>query len=625
MLTHPMLSHMQGSPVGGQGDSQKPLVSPWLDFGTVSLPDSHELVLWWAQYLWNSDGNYRTAMERVAAHFMTEVELPDLETDEESAWRALFRKQLNYRADLLRAGHDYLAYGNVFVGLYMPFRRMMICQGCGMEQPIERVEYDLRMSRSEPYLTWARKHKCQNCGNHDPYRVVDRRDPDLGRLKINLYSPMQMQMAQNRHSLRKEIRWKIDDETRRDIEGRARIHIDDTPTEVLEAVAAGGHLKFEEGMLLHCAEPTLSGMNAKGWGIPRTISNFRTAWLQQLVNKADQAVAIDYTLGIRLISPAPSPAGVDPMQNQGMDNFVERMQAIISKHRNNPVSYHTSPYPMNYQFMGGEGGQLIPPDKLKFRHQEFLNQLGVPLEYHQMSLSVQAAPMALRLFENFWQGIPALYNQILEWLVDVIVRVYSLKPTAVRMQKSTFADDMERKHALVQLMSGNQISPQTALQPFGVDAHDEVKKVFRHQDYISRVQQEFDDKEMKRQEMGALKGMVQNETPAQMMERQMMEQGQGAGGAPPPPGMPMGGMPMGGLPAGGGQNPQTLQGMSEQAEMMAQQLAVMPEYDRKVQLKGLRESNKALHALVMQALDDVRGQARSQGQQMLLAPPPGGA
>ena len=96
-----------------------------------------------------------------------------------------------------------------------------------------------------------------------------------------------------------------------------------------------------------------------------------------------------------------------------------------------------------------------------------------------------------------------------------------------------------------------------------------------------------------------------------------------AGGAPPPPGVPMGGVPMGGMP-GAGQQGQTLTGMAEQAEMMAQQLATMPEYDRKTQLRGLRESNKALHALVMQALDDVRNEARSQGQQMLLAPPPAG-
>lgn len=607
----------------GSGSSyEKPFMTPWLDFSTVAVPDSHDLVMWWSQYMWITDGNYRTAMERVACHFMTVLEFPDLEPDEESQFKDLFNLHIDYRRELLGAAYDYLSYGNSFVSLYLPFKRFAACTNCGIEQPISEVGYNLEMKTSGSTLTWRRTSHCPKCHNFDPYRVFDRRDPDLSRVKFIRYDPADIEIAMNRFSQRKEFYWRIPEDERRDILSRARIHIDDTPIEVLEAVAVGGRLKFDSDMLLHQSEIQISGLKTKGWGIPRAIANYRTAWLQQLTNKQDQAATIDYTLGMRVLSPTPTAGGDDPMVTNGMEEFTSRISSMVNQQRNNPVGYHVAPYPLQYQFLGGEGSSLIPADKLKFRQQEYLTQLGVPLEYHQMTLSTQAAPMALRLFEAFWQGVPSFYNRLLGWTVDLIARAYGFDSTGVKMQKTTIADDMERKAVLIQLMSANQLSPQTALQPFGIDAHDEVKKVLSHQEYVGRVQQEYDERAMKQEEMGALKAMTQQDSPTTMMNEQMAAQ---QGGAPMDPmaaggaaAAGIGGMPTGGMPGPQSQSPQSLQALSEQATQIAEQLVVMDDYTRKQELKALREGNKDLHDLVTQRMDDIRSQARSQGGQMLL-------
>lgn len=597
----------------GSGAASKPVLSPWMDYASVTVPESHELVLWWAQYLWMMDGNYRSALERVAAHFMTVIEFPDLEPDEESEWREFFSVQLNYRRELQACAHDYLSYGNLFVCLYLPFKRFVRCKGCGVENPLSEVDYNLDLTDREPYLIWRRTHTCPKCGNGEPYKVFDRRSSDLSKIRLNRFSPLEIELAFNRFSHEKHIYWNIPEDERRDITNKARIHIDNTPMEVLECVAASGKLHFNEDLVLHVAEPCISGVRTRGWGIPRTIANFRTAWMQQVVSKADQTAMLDYTLGMRFISPAPTPGGTDPMVNRGMQEFVGNMESIIREHRLNPASYHTSPYPLTYQFMGGEGGALVPHDKLKFRQQEYLNQLGVPLEFHQMNLSVQAAPMALRLFESYWQQIPAFYNEVLKWIVDLLSKTYNLDATTVQMQKTTIVDDANYKALLLQLMSGNQLSPQTALEPMGINAHEEVQKVYRHQDYVARVQAEFDEKARKREEMSAFKDQVQQPNAAQAMQQQQ-------GGGAPPSGTPTGGIPMGGQPGVGGQNqtPQSLAEISEQASGIAQQIVALPEFDRKQQLKLLRQGNKELHSLVKAELEKLRSSAASQGQQMIL-------
>ena len=608
---------VSAAPGGGVGTNK--LLTPWLDYTSTALPSSHELVLWWAQFMWLTDGNYRTAMERVAAHFLTVLEFPELDPEEESVWKDLFQNHLNYRRELMALMYDWLAYGNLFVSLYLPFIRFMRCRGCGFEQPIDRVDYNLNMSGTEPYLTWNRVRPCPRCQDRQSFEVMDRRSSDLSRIKIIRYSPLEIEMAYNPFSQRKDIFWRIPQRTIQDIRNKSRIHIDTTPMEVLETVATGGKLCFNEDMILHHDEPTVSGVQTHGWGIPRSISNFRTAWLQQQMNKLDQAVAIDYTLGMRLLSPKATAGGEDPMVDRNMTEFPTVMKQIVDTHRNNPTTYHSVPYAVEYQFLGGEGGALMPFEKLKFRQQEYLNQLGVPLEYHQMNLTTQAAPMALRLFESYWQAVPAAYNRVLSWVVDILSRVYGFTPTDIVMQKTTIADDMERKHIMLQLMSGNQISPQTALQPFGINAHDEVKKVMKHQDFIERAQAEQEEREIARQEMGALKGLTAQPTPTMLMqEQQMAAEQQAMGGAPGPMGAAGGGgMPMGGAP-GMDATPKSLQQMSEQAFQIAQQLVSMDEYSRKQELRNLRQGNKDLHALVMQNMQEIRSQARSEGGQMLL-------
>jgi hypothetical protein len=584
---------------------------PWLDYATMAMPTSHTLILWWAQYLWLTDGNFRTAFQRVGSHFITSIQFPDLEPDEESQFKDLFNKHLNYRRELQSCADEFLCYGNLIVSLYIPFQRFLICRQCGYEQPIRRVRYGIGFDTEGVH--WKRTGGgCPMCKDARDYICKDRRDPDISKVRLERYSPFEIDIGFNRHSKRKEIYWRIPNYVREDIRRGAPIHIEDTPMSVLEAVAYDGDVKLDDECVLHMDEPIITGMDTRGWGVPRSISNFRMAWLMQTINRADQAICLDYTLGMRILSPTPAPGQVqDPVQTQGMDRFVRAVRRIVAQHRADPATYHTAPYPLTYQFAGGEGATLIPPDKLKFRHQEYLNSLGIPLEYHSMTLSVQAAPMALQLFESCWQSVPALYNQILAWMIKVCARNFDIDETTAIMQKTTVSYDEGRKQILMQLMSANQISPQTALAAIGINAEEEVKKVFQHQKTVAKEQEKANEQQQEEQEMGAAQQL--NQAPgSQALLSQQQQAGQ------PNAAAAAGGM--GGIPGmgSGGQQPTTIQAMADQADQIAQQLVSMPDYDRKQQLRQIRESNQDLHSMVTAKMDKLRQQAASQGQQQVL-------
>lgn len=81
-----------------------------------------------------------------------------------------------------------------------------------------------------------------------------------------------------------------------------------------------------------------------------------------------------------------------------------------------------------------------------------------------------------------------------------------------------------------------------------------------------------------------------------------------------------GGMGMSGVTANLSSNPNSPispQDVLGQAQSIAGQLLTMPEAQRLSELRNLRNSNQLLHSLVRSSLDQMRGQMRSQGQQML--------
>lgn len=601
-----------GLPSISEDQNRNAALFPWLDFATAEMPLNHIQILWYGHHLWTMDGNYKQALSRVLEHFLTQIEFPDLGPDEASEYRDFFTKHLNYKLELKSIGEDFLAYGNCFTSLYLPFIRLLQCQGCGMEREIKalRGNYRLQLNPVKPYLTWNRNRPCPKCGNTHPYRMIDRKSGDMSGVRLNRFSPFEMEIAFNRYSQRRDCYWKIPAEDRQDVRSGAPIFIEETPEEVLESVASNGRLRFNPDSLIHLEERSISGFKSRGWGLPRALSCFRASWLQQTLNRADQAIAKDYTLGMRLLSPALTAGGQDPMKSHGMEEFVGNMKTMITSHRRSPDSFNTSPYPVNYQFLGGEGQNLLPFEKLKFRHQEFLSQLGVPLNYHQMDMTTQASAMGLKMFENAWQSIPALFNTVLTWTVKQTAKNFGLKETAVRLARSSMADDEMRKQLMTQLMAANQVSASTALAPFDLNPADEIRKTYREQEFRAKVEAEFNDKAQSAQELSAMRAVAGAPSTSMIAQQQQDQAAQGGPGGAPPAGGPAPG-------PGGGKD---LVSMGQQAEDQAQQLVSMPEAQRKQQLRSIRESDKDFHALVLAAMERIRRDAGSQGRASLVQP-----
>lgn len=145
------------------------------------------------EFVYLSYGVYRTAAQRVVRYFLTNIELQDASDDEKEKWDKFLNDELRILNVLAMAGDNFMAYGNEFASVIIPFRRYLRCKKCSTEHPIKKVAYTWNGAD----LTFTAKCKC---GHEGVFERVDRVSVGQDPLKIKhwpvheirlLYHPIQ--------------------------------------------------------------------------------------------------------------------------------------------------------------------------------------------------------------------------------------------------------------------------------------------------------------------------------------------------------------------------------------------------------------------------------------------------
>ena len=321
--------------------------------------------------------------------------------------------------------------------------------------------------------------------------------------------------------------------------------------------------------------------------MPPLLPYLKLAYYVQLMRRYDEAIAMDYIIPFRVISPSPisNADSQDALTIASMQGFVSAMQAMVERKRKNITDVQIAPYPINYQMLGGEGKQLSPKDSLQQAMNELINALGYPEDMYTGKMTMQTAPVAIRVFEKQYQYMKDGFDGLIDWTLNKVSRHLHWDTITGSLQSTTLADDIERKSLIIQAAAAGDISKGTAYrQVADIDFMDEQKKIVTEQSQIQNIQQRA---------MAAQQAQQLNGGP----------QGEDAGDAAGVPGGSVGATPG---------------DVREQAQVYAQQLLSMPESQRRGMLIKIKQSNPTLHDQVIGIMNDIRSEARSQGGAAML-------
>lgn len=595
--------------------------NPFNDYASKMIPKDMIEALDFAEFIWFANPTFSRGCANISRYFITEI-LVDIKDDTKATdLKDFFIEKLEIIKLVGLLGDDFMCYGNSFWSVILPFERALQCPDTGNI-------FNFYKAKENGLFEWKEYRFCKTqegikkCGgSKKDFKIVDTPLSDVNKLVIKRWRPQDIDITIDEWSGLKEYHWRIPKTFAQDVKSGKMSTLENTPMEVIEAVKAGkDRFTFNRNTIFHAADDTVAGVNSGGWGIPLVIRNFRHIYRSQLLDRYDEAVNLDYISGLRVISPATAGTGsaADPIKNMGMDKFTGHVQNMIKKHRQDPTTWHTSSYPLEYQLMGSEGAQLTPVELKERADENILNSIGLPADLYRMNLQVQAAPLSLRLFEKTWSSITYMYDNFLNWIADTIATRFKHDQAKFSMKRVTLADDIALPEILLQLMSGQQVSPQTALAGLGIgDYREEVRKVYEAEKIRAEEESAFQE-EMEQEQ-------AYQEFKAQLAEQQMAAAQGGQGGMPLDPAMAGGGgMPQPGPmapPAGPGSEVQVNQqaltdpvAMEQEAQRIAEEIFALP--NRRSILTDLTKTNNTLGAVVKEKIRQIEQQAARQGIDM---------
>ena len=545
-----------------------------------------------SEYMMTTTPPFAAITNRVVRYFLTSISITGASGANKEKYDRFIKRQLHLLDRLGEIGNDLLVYGNSFVSVYLPFERMLTCPHCGTRYMARKIDYKFDPGKM------SFTGKCVRCGETVKFNRFDYPSPDQSRVCVRRWNPKRFELRVHPVSGKTEYYYRLDEDklVARITSGKAsdRFYIDESPWDFIEACCtrrgSGTTLfKFKDESLLHIKVPALAGIEMYGWGMPPLLPYLKLAYYVQLMRRYDEAIAMDYIIPFRVISPSNlgNADGQDALTAASMRGFVAAMQAMVERKRKNITDVQIAPYPIQYQMLGGEGKQLAPKDSIQQAMNELINALGYPQEMYTGTLSMQSAPVAIRVFEKQYQYMVDGFNDVIDWTLSRICKHLHWDDLSGSLQATTLADDIERKQLMLQAAASGDISKGTAYKAVAdIDFMDEQKKIVTEQAQVQNIQ---------------------NRAMAAQQAQQLNGGGAEGDGAEDAAGVP-GGM-VGATPGD----------VRAQAEEYAKQLLSMPDTQRRGMLIKIKQSNPTLHDQVIGIMNDIRSQARSQGGAMMLA------
>jgi hypothetical protein len=562
-----------------QGGMNHPfLAEVWKDMASYFTPTSMNDAFRLCEFLYLNFPTYRKGSERVVDYFLTDLKLANGDEHEREKFSEILRDDVRVMTVLREVGLNFMCYGNSLVSPHFPFLRSLKCRSCHSTVNVKKAGKFTMDWKTGDFHCY-----CQKCKQTLAHQVMDFARQDPKGIKLVSWDPKRITIETNPFTGESQYWYDIPEFTKQMIREGNPFFLSTMPKPFLDAIRTDKKFLFHPQSIYHLREPRLAGIDLRGWGVPSVLTAFRNFFRLQILHRQDERLMIDYINPMRLLSPKGHGfTEGNSIVNSSMTNFMNNMEGMIQTHRMFGMTWNILPFPVDYQAIGGEGQMLSPKELIEHEEDRLLNARGVPPEFYRASLTLQAAPVALRLFERCWSSLVNGQNEMLQWWSSAIAHYLRSGEYKVELSSVTIVDDIDSKIWRLQAMASELLSKETALTPMGIDSKKEYEKILEQQKFEAKKTEE-----------------AQRE-----MEMASISLDSGEGGE--------GGEATG---QGGGMAPGDL---NAQADQMARELLMLPEGDRHRQLSAIRQTNDTLHALVLKKMDQLRTQARSAGQDMAM-------
>lgn len=449
--------------------------SPLFDFLTAFAPRKLKDLFRLCEYLYFNSAQIYAALQKFCTYPITDIVYETQNEALKEYYEDLHNKTLKTKRILIRAAVDKFVYGNAFFSMYAPFVRFLKCPRCATLTNIQQVTYRFKLKK----LSF--NYECSGCKMRvdvNDKGVIDRKITRKDRISVIRWDPKLMDIDYNPITGHSEYYYTIPKEIKERCSKGNKHLIDTMPMEFLKTIKDDKIFKFAEGQVLHMRMDAPAGIEAQ-WGFPPLASTIKLFFYAAVLRKANEAIALDYIVPLRIISPKQSSANADPMTTISLAKWSEEMKTSVKKWRRDPLHIMWSPIPAEVTHLGGQARALMTLGEVQAAEDNIIAAMGLPKEFIYGGFSAMGSGIQLRVLENQLVHQTSDLNDLLQWVTDKSAKQLGRGTVQVSLAPFRFIDDVQQKSLLLQLNgadpAGPWISKRTIGEAFDIDPADERK------------------------------------------------------------------------------------------------------------------------------------------------------
>lgn len=472
----------------GMADSYEvgQLPNPFFTQSNQFIPRSFHDIIKWSRYITTQAPTTTEVIRKLASYPITEFIVDSDNEQTVETYKKIF-KSIRMKERMSDAGFDYYTLGNVYTSIYFPIDRHLHCPNC-------RSSFEVKSAMrtgGAVFKKWVFQGECPNCAQQVTYKVVDTKSRDISRINLIKWKPEHVSLNHNPVTGESEFYYQIPGDVKRKIMMGDPLFLATVPWSMVEAVRYNKDYMFDPSNIYHMKSISMGNM-IDGLGIPPLISHYGLVFYQQMLRKANEAVAAEHMVPLRVLFPQQSSSTGDPIAQMSLRGFAKNMKKTMRQMKNDPNHILIAPTPIGYQQLGGQGRSLLVNQELQYAEEQQLMSMGVSRELLSGTTNWTSSTVGLRLLENTMNNYVGQLRELINWIMEKIAQYLSIEITETKLVPFKLTDNEALKTMMVDMWKEKVISASTLLESFGMDYNEELDKMGRDQVAMAEKQIEID-------------------------------------------------------------------------------------------------------------------------------------
>ena len=443
-------------------------VNPYLDLTSVYHPRSSRELLGLAKTWFYGNSIIKAIVSKFAEYSVTRLIYTDTNQKLCDKWKHYLEHILKIHSYAIHAGLNYFGLGNHIMSVRFPSRRKFVCSNCLKEVWEDQAKkWDYRYPNF--YLD------CEKCGGRHRANAIDIPVIDYEKISFHSWDPIFIHINYSQEFPDKtEYFYKIPPHIRKKILVGYKHQIAGIPALYVEAVKKHRMIKLNRDNLFHMKSHTLAEEDM-AWGKPLAMASFKKIHYIQVLNKAQEAIALDRANPLDIFFPQ-GIGTVDPVRSINMVDWEEVIRKQITRSRRDLTYKAILPFPVGAQRIGGDAKALLLTPEIDSATRDVAGGMGCPQEFIYGGLSWSGSSVSLRVLENSLLIYREQLLEMVHWIQNKLSPYLNLPPVDISFSDFKMADDPQQKQIALQLYGMGLLSGKSLLEEWGWDVNDELRQ-----------------------------------------------------------------------------------------------------------------------------------------------------